>query len=544
MNHKYLIGTLYFLITVQFSSYSQISEEEDEGKVFFENQKAEGQNINILVWGGGYSPSGNQVSLESNVKYFHRIKDKMGLGRFKSCTLFADGKAKNRDIQFRDPNFSVPEPNLIIAEIFGTTRGIYNQYRDNRLNADGPSSINALDNWFRDLNTTHKNSLNLIYFTGHGGKGDKKTPHNTTTHLWNNQKFKVSDLAKKLDSIQPTQSTILIMVQCYSGGFANYIFNEGNSEKGLHPQIRAGFFATKHDRVAAGCTPDIREENYQEYSTRFWEALCGESRIGKQIKRPDYDGDGKTSLSEAHAYVLINSNTIDLPIKTTDVFLRKFSSLDPPKDNNSTFLQQSVQNSINHGKKLLNKNDSEISDWIFVNAPISKILTFSSSESNATINAISQRLGLQDENRYEQAKRKIEELKKKRDGLSKTKKQKEDQCKELKNKIKQRLRDEWPELANIHHPKVDSIKSLNNGAKLISLVNHQNQWNNLRKLKNEISEIENEKFILEKNQVLAMRLKFEIENIVLSVALNKIASPEIIKRYKEIEKLEKTTFEF
>ena len=242
MNHKYLIGTLYFLITVQLSSYSQISEEEDEGKVFFENQKAEGQNINILVWGGGYSPSGNQVSLESNVKYFHRIKDKMGLGRFKSSTLFADGKAKNRDIQFRDPNFSVPEPNLIIAEIFGTTRGIYNQYRDNRLNADGPSSINALDNWFRDLNTTHKNSLNLIYFTGHGGKGDKKTPHNTTTHLWNNQKVKVSDLAKKLDSIQPTQSTILIMVQCYSGGFANYIFNEGNSEKGLHQQIRAGFF--------------------------------------------------------------------------------------------------------------------------------------------------------------------------------------------------------------------------------------------------------------------------------------------------------------
>ena len=41
-----------------------------------------------------------------------------------------------------------------------------------------------------------------------------------------------------------------------------------------------------------------------------------------------------------------------------------------------------------------------------------------------------------------------------------------------------------------------------------------------------------------------MRLKFEIENIVLSEALNNIASPEIIKRYKEIEKLEKTTFEF
>ena len=154
------------------------------------------------------------------------------------------------------------------------------------------------------------------------------------------------------------------------------------------------------------------------------------------------------------------------------------------------------------------------------------------------------KLILEEVKTYVKEKENEEELKKKRDGLSKTKKQKEDQCKELKNKIKQRLRDEWPELANIHHPKVDSIKSLNNGAKLISLVNHQNQWNNLRKLKNEISEIANERFILEKNQVLAMRLKFEIENIVLSEALNNIASPKIIERYKEIEKLEKTTFEF
>ena len=63
-------------------------------------------------------------------------------------------------------------------------------------------------------------------------------------------------------------------------------------QKRASPSNKSRFFATKHDRVAAGCTPDIREENYQEYSTRFWEDY-GESRIGKQIKRPDYDGDGK-----------------------------------------------------------------------------------------------------------------------------------------------------------------------------------------------------------------------------------------------------------
>ena len=85
-------------------------------------------------------------------------------------------------------------------------------------------------------------------------------------------------------------------------------------------------------------------------------------------------------------------------------------------------------------------------------------MTSASYESNATINAISKRLGLDSEERFEEANKKIEEIKKKRDGLSKTKKQKDDKCKELKNKIKERLRTQWPELANTHHPKVDSIK--------------------------------------------------------------------------------------
>ena len=537
MNLKCLILILFFPITFQFFSFSQTSNEKVTEAV------PENQNFNILVWGGGYSPTGNQISLESNVKYFQRIKSKIGLERFKTTTLFADGKETSRDIQYRDPNFLVPESNLIIAEMFGSTRGIYNQYRNNHLMADGPSSINELDEWFKDLNTSQKDSLNLIYFTGHGGKGDKKTPHNTTTHLWDHQKVKVSDLVKKLDSLEATQSIILIMVQCYSGGFANYIFEEGDPKKGINPQPRAGFFATVQDRVAAGCTPDIREENYQEYSTRFWEALSGESRIGKKIQKPDFNGDGKTSLSEAHAYVIINSNTIDLPVKTSDIFLRKFSSFDPPEDKNNSSIKQSVQNLINHGQNLLNKNNSITKSWIFVTDPISEILPSASYESNATINAISKRLGLDSEERFEEANKKIEEIKKKRDGLSKTKKQKDDKCKELKNKIKERLRTQWPELANTHHPKVDSIKSENYKSKLLSIVNQDNQWDNFKKLKKEISAIENQRFLLEKNQVLAMRLKHEIENVVLSIALPKVASPDLIDRHKLINKLERISFD-
>jgi hypothetical protein len=105
------------------------------------------KSSHILVLGGGYSPSGNQISLESNVKYFRKIRDKIGLGDSSMHTYFADGKEKGRDLQFYDPDFAVPQVNLILAELFGKTKGISNQYRSNQLLPDGTSSIPNLDKW-------------------------------------------------------------------------------------------------------------------------------------------------------------------------------------------------------------------------------------------------------------------------------------------------------------------------------------------------------------------------------------------------------------
>jgi hypothetical protein len=530
MNKYFLI--LILIIFLPWDSKSEIKKSVSESG---------DQQFNLLILGGGYSASGNEVSLESNVRYLHRQKNEIGLRNFKTRTLFSDGVDSTRDIKYKDPSFSVPEPNLILAEIFGSTRGIYNQYRDNHLKADGMSSIKEFDDWLKDVNASSKRTSNLIYFTGHGGKGEKKAPHNTTAYLWNNYKFKVSDFTKKLDTLPSDQTFILVMVQCYSGGFANFIFREGDSKKGLHPQVRAGFFATVHDRVAAGCTPDIREENYQEYSTHFWEALCGESRIGKKIQKPDFNGDGSTSLTEAHAYVVIHSNTIDIPIKTSDIFLRRFSSFDPPQE------EDALGKIIKNGKDLLSGTDSNSSkredspnDWVFRKDPVSKILLSASPESKVIIQTLAQRLSIQDEKLFEKAENKIKEIKKRREELAKAKREKEDEKKKLKNKIKTRLLREWPELANIHHPSVDSLKQPKDSSKLISLSNQDNEWSDYKKRRDESAQIENKRFKLEKTQVLAMRLTHEIENVVLRVALPKINSSDIIERYNLIEELERT----
>ena len=544
MNAYSLILSLLFCISFHEVLFSEKNKRETElltPITSIGNIEPGKQNFNLLVLGGGYSPSGNEVSLESNVKYLHRMQQEIGLGKFKLKTLFADGMEKTRDIQYRDPNFTVPESNLILAEIFGSTRGIFNQYRNNFVNADGPSSVKELDGWIKEVNSTAESAYNLIYFTGHGGKGEKKSPLNTSTYLWNNQKVKVSDFTHKLDSLPLSHSIILVMVQCYSGGFANYIFREGDSKKGLHPQIRAGFFATVHDRVAAGCTPDIREENYQEYSTHFWEALCGESRIGKKITKPDFNGDGYTSLSEAHAYVIINANTIDLPIKTSDLFLRRFSSFEPPKEANQ------LVSLIDQKREIESESDSNLSDrkvpqqdWIFRTDPISEILILASPESKATIKALAKRLSFQDESLFEKAENKIEELKKRREELAKSKKKKDEQKKNLKNKIKSRLLKEWPELANTQHPIADRLKQPAKPSRLLTVANQNNEWKDLKMRKEEILKIESQRFKLEKIQVLAMRLKYEIENVILKIALPKINSPDIIERFSRIEKLERT----
>ena len=216
------------------------SSSDDAGAALTEQEKK--HPFSLLVFGGGYSPSGNQVSLESNVKYFRRIRSSMGLGEAAMKTYFADGKSKDRDLQFFDPAFRIPEANQIMAELLGSSRGIANQYRDNDLQADDVSSIGALDKWISLRTKQGGNQTNLIYFTGHGGKADKKTPHNTTAFLWNNSRLKVSDFVKKLDKLPKDQPCLLVMVQCYSGGFANAIFKEGNPEKGLSDYPRAGFF--------------------------------------------------------------------------------------------------------------------------------------------------------------------------------------------------------------------------------------------------------------------------------------------------------------
>ncbi len=525
----------------------KVEKKEEAAKSAKKPEKLNG--LRILIAGGGYSPSGNQISLESNVKYFRRVMGMLGLENAETRTLFADGRDKGRDLQYADPAFRIPEMNRILAELVGSTRGLGHQYRSNELNADGPSLLAEFDKWF-DATAKNPGKEALIYFTGHGGKGDKKTPDNTTAHLWNGQKVKVRDFVKRLDKLPKDMPVTLVMVQCYSGGYANVIFKDGDPKKGMSDHARAGFFATVQDRVAAGCTPDIQEKNYKEYSTSFWEALCGESRIGDPVEKPDFDKDGKTSYAEAHAHVILTSDTIDVPIKTSGAFLRKFSKSSPPKakkpenksDGNATVTKACEEEAKSEAEeKPKEETKAKKEDWLTVESHFDKILEAASPPDRAVLEGLSQQLGLKGENRAKSARDLTKKLDDGRKAFAEKKKKPDEERKRIKTKLSGQIRKRWPEVGNPYHPTVRRLLRSKESKELLDLVKKDGEWEKYKKAKSESAGLEKKRFELERKKVKCMRFQRVLENIALEANLHLVADEKTLNRYKELCELEAGT---
>jgi hypothetical protein len=75
-----------------------------------------------------------------------------------------------------------------------------------------------------------------------------------------------------------------------------------------------------------GCTPAVNEADYRDYSSSFFAGLSGRDRTGKPVPSADYDGDGKVSYAEAHAFAKVDEYTTDLPISTSETWLQLRSS--------------------------------------------------------------------------------------------------------------------------------------------------------------------------------------------------------------------------
>ncbi len=263
---------------------------------------------NFLVIAGGASPKSNEIALEKNVLYFQRTLKNMGFNSPSTSIFFANGNNGEASIRYIDPQrkerFKVPNiPGL-----------------------NGSASLNNINKWIDNTNQNQviKKPI-FLYFTGHGILNERNS-NNNALMLWNNTPVTVAKLSNTLDRLPQDSHIVTMMAQCFSGSFANYIYQNGDPNQPLTKQTRCGFFATIKTLPSVGCTPEVNEADYKDYSSSFFAGLSGVNRIGQKVASADYNKDGRVSYSEAHGFAKVDKKTSDLPVSTSEVWLQQKAS--------------------------------------------------------------------------------------------------------------------------------------------------------------------------------------------------------------------------
>lgn len=263
------------------------------------------QSFNFLVMGGGGAPSYNEIALEKNVLYFQRTLATLGFNPASTSLFFANGNDGQSTVRYLD------------------LRGRERLKPPAIPHLDGASTRENLTQW---LGNPPTNCPTFFYFTGHGAFNRHNTDDNGMW-LWGNDDFSVSNLASLLDRNQAKQASdqsfVTMMAQCYAGSFANLIYEGGDPAQPVALQTRCGFFATVATRFSVGCTPEVNENDYKDYSSSFFAGLSGVSRTGEEVASADYDESGVVSFAEAHAFAKVDGETSDWPISTVEAWLQR-----------------------------------------------------------------------------------------------------------------------------------------------------------------------------------------------------------------------------
>lgn len=469
----------------------------------------------FLTIGGGYTPSANQASLANNVLFLRQVLREQHLDHRPHDVYFSDGDAPGRDLQVVDRS-SVPKANQLMAEFFGSSKGLGLTYRNHHVpNVCGSNKPEQIRNWFDKVGSEMKQGDRLLlYVTAHGRKSKQRgNPHNTTIATWDNTDISMRELVSMLDQLPDGIEVITVMVQCHSGGFARFIFNGGDPEKGLSRQRRIGFFATVHDRPAAGCTPEINEASYVEYSSYFWAALVGHDRAGNVVDTCDYNRNGVVSFDEAHAYTVLTADTIDLPISTSEEFLRA------------------------HSRFGNGESSGEASTLLTNQESYALLMKLASPSQRAILVGLSEQLELSGDGRVAGARHSLTHTRSTRQTGNRNRpqwsgsKRRKDQ---LRRQIASDLKLRWPELSNLVNPVCVELLTTRSDAFVDAIESHRD-YKQYRKLSDQSSP-----------NIRKIRVKYErflriADNIALAENLRRMNANETLAEFEAIAAAEAGT---
>lgn len=279
----------------------------------------------IWLIGGGASLHSSQAQIELNVKWEREVilrhADKARLQIF-----YTDGDRPESDIFSWQRPVESPATLQPLARVFDAQDANGERFYSHTVpGVTGTTRVTELVARLRkEFSQLAPGDRVLFIFYGHGTHNDTDVAGNAL-RLWGNTLLSARDLEKILSEINPIVPVRLILPQCYSGGFSRIMHPGAEATRKLVPHNRCGFMSVADDRESEGCTPSINIGDFRDYSTFFFAALDGRTRLGKKLAtNPDLDANGFVSLREAHFYSMANAVSTDLPRSTSEVYLEEW----------------------------------------------------------------------------------------------------------------------------------------------------------------------------------------------------------------------------
>lgn len=279
----------------------------------------------VWIVGGGPVIGNSQAQIELNVNWVIQVLQS-NPGARQLHVYYTDGNGPGKDVVLWQPPKESRETLQPLARVFNEVNANGESYHSHQIpHVIGGTEASVLKpSLEKEFSELKPGDRALFVYNGHGLQ-DSNDAAGNTLRLWNNTRLSVRELDQIMNRIDPGVPVRFVFTQCYSGGFERLVHPDAKDTLELGEANRCGFFAEATDREAEGCSASIKIGDYRDYSTFFFAALQGSTRTGQIIDaNPDRDGDGKTSLYEAHLFALSQAHNADLPRSTSEVFLERW----------------------------------------------------------------------------------------------------------------------------------------------------------------------------------------------------------------------------
>ena len=296
---KWLIWGFLFQVSLFFGLAGCVHRRAPDGLL----QKPVEGRVEAILINGGNSKNINYRSHLEHILDISKLLLDAGVPKENINVFASDGSDPELDLATRDPSLFPNHWMLYGSKLKAFLSNL--QFEDSKVENVKllPAKKAALETWFHlKAGDLQPGDTLLIYVTDHGVRAGKKKQ--SAISLWG-EKLLYSDFVSLLDQVDPGVRIVMLMSQCYSGGFAHAIYNS-EKKQSIRGNV-CGMFSTLEDRLAWGCFPESRDQQ---------DKLGHSFRLFQELKPG-------LSLGKTHDLLQLTDQTPNVPHRSSDFFLRQ-----------------------------------------------------------------------------------------------------------------------------------------------------------------------------------------------------------------------------